>query len=239
MNKWNIRREKLILAGRRQEYMIRINNICKTYKGKGFEVQALKNITLEIEKGEMVAVVGTSGSGKTTLLNILGLIDEPESGEYILNSYNINRCSEKELAKIRNQNIGFILQDFALINRYTVEQNIQIPLMYSDIPKSDWNRRIDESLYKMGIYDKKKRIPAELSGGQKQRVAIARALVTDADVILADEPTGALDSKTSLDIMKIFQELQSEKKTIIIVTHDNDIAQFCGRIFRIEDGKLV
>lgn len=220
-------------------YAIRIENICRTYRGKGFQVEALKDITLNVEKGEMAAIVGTSGSGKTTLLNILGLIDMPDSGEYFLNGIRTGDCREKELARMRNENLGFVLQDFALIDRYTAEQNIRIPLMYSGIPKREWKSRIQECLEQMGISDRKKHLPSELSGGQKQRVAIARALVTGADILLADEPTGALDSKTSLDIMKVFSDLRAEGKTILIVTHDSGIAGRCDRIIRIEDGRLV
>lgn len=169
---------------------IGVEKVCRTYQGKGFRVEALKDITLSVEKGEMVAIVGTSGSGKTTLLNILGLIDMPDSGEYFLNGVRTGGCRDKELARMRNENLGFVLQDFALIDRCTAEQNIRVPLMYSGIPKKEWSGRIEGCLEQMGIADKKKRLPSELSGGQKQRVAIARALVTGADILLADEPTG-------------------------------------------------
>ena len=220
-------------------YAIRTEKIYRTYKGKGFQVEALRDVTLNVKKGEMVAIIGTSGSGKTTLLNILGLIDVPDSGEYFLNGIRTGECREKELARMRNQNLGFVLQDFALIDRYTAEQNIRVPLMYSDIPKKEWNGRIQACLEQMGISDRKKRLPSELSGGQKQRIAIARALVTGADIILADEPTGALDSKTSMDIMEVFSGLREEGKTILIVTHDSSIADLCDRLICIEDGRLV
>ncbi len=220
-------------------YAIRTEKMCRTYKGKGFQVEALKDVTLNVKKGEMVAIVGTSGSGKTTLLNILGLIDVPDSGEYFLNGIRTGECREKELARMRNQNLGFVLQDFALIDRYTAEQNIRVPLMYSNIPKKEWNDRIQYCLEEMGISDRKKHLPSELSGGQKQRVAIARALVTGADIILADEPTGALDSRTSLDIMEVFSRLREEGKTILVVTHDSGIADLCDRIVCIEDGRLA
>ncbi len=220
-------------------YAIRTEKIYRRYKGKGFQVEALRDVTLNVKKGEMVAIIGTSGSGKTTLLNILGLIDVPDSGEYFLNGIRTGECREKELARMRNQNLGFVLQDFALIDRYTAEQNIRVPLMYSDIPKKEWNGRIQACLEQMGISDRKKRLPSELSGGQKQRIAIARALVTGADIILADEPTGALDSKTSMDIMEVFSGLREEGKTILIVTHDSSIADLCDRLICIEDGRLV
>ena len=190
-------------------YSIEIDQICKTYRGVGYEVKALRNVSMKINTGEMTAVVGTSGSGKTTLLNILGLIDSPDSGTYRLGDIDTGECTETERACLRNSRLGFILQEFALIDRYTVEQNIKIPLLYSNVPKREWNMRIDAMLDKLGIAEKKKRRPAELSGGQKQRVAIARALISQGDVILADEPTGALDSRTSLEIIDLFQRIKS------------------------------
>ena len=239
-------------------YSIEIDQICKTYRGVGYEVKALRNVSMKINTGEMTAVVGTSGSGKTTLLNtgemtavvgtsgsgkttllnILGLIDSPDSGTYRLGDIDTGECTETERAGLRNSRLGFILQEFALIDRYTVEQNIKIPLLYSNVPKREWNMRIDAMLDKLGIAEKKKRRPAELSGGQKQRVAIARALISQGDVILADEPTGALDSRTSLEIIDLFQRIKSENKTIVLVTHDHDIAAECDRILHIEDGRL-
>lgn len=219
-------------------YSIEIDQICKTYRGVGYEVKALRNVSMKINTGEMTAVVGTSGSGKTTLLNILGLIDSPDSGIYRLGDIDTGECTETERAGLRNSRLGFILQEFALIDRYTVEQNIKIPLLYSNVPKREWNMRIDAMLDKLGIAEKKKRRPAELSGGQKQRVAIARALISQGDVILADEPTGALDSRTSLEIIDLFQRIKSENKTIVLVTHDHDIAAECDRILHIEDGRL-
>lgn len=219
-------------------YSIEIDQICKTYRGVGYEVKALQNVSMKINAGEMTAVVGTSGSGKTTLLNILGLIDSPDSGTYRLGEINTGKCTEAERARLRNSRLGFILQEFALIDRYTVEQNIKIPLLYSDVPKKEWNMRIDGMLDKLEIAEKKKRRPAELSGGQKQRAAIARALINRGDVILADEPTGALDSRTSLEIMDLFHGIKSENKTIVLVTHDSRIASECDRILHIEDGRL-
>lgn len=219
--------------------IICLKNITKIYKGADFEISAVDGISLEIEKGQMVAIMGKSGSGKTTLLNILGLIDSQDSGEYILNSRLVSSYSETEKAAIRNSVIGFVLQDFALLDRYTVEKNLKIPLMYSDIPKNEWNGRIEALLKKMGVFEKRNRKPSELSGGQKQRIAIARALITGADIILADEPTGALDSKTAKEIMQMFSEIKKEGKTIIIVTHDQDVAAYCDRIVTLEDGRIV
>ena len=157
-------------------YAIRTEKIYRRYKGKGFQVEALRDVTLNVKKGEMVAIIGTSGSGKTTLLNILGLIDVPDSGEYFLNGIRTGECREKELARMRNQNLGFVLQDFALIDRYTAEQNIRVPLMYSDIPKKEWNGRIQACLEQMGISDRKKRLPSELSGGDRNSASLSPVL---------------------------------------------------------------
>lgn len=217
---------------------IKLIDIMKEHEGKGFTVKALSQINLSINKGEMIAIMGTSGSGKTTLLNILGLIDTPTEGEYYLDGQNIADLTEKKLAKLRNEKIGFVLQDFGLIAQYTIERNVSLPLYYSGIPRKEWKQRTLELLAKVGISDKAKCIPAELSGGQKQRAAIARALIAQADIILADEPTGALDSKTSIEIMELFSQVKEQGKTVILVTHDAQIATYCDKIYYIEDGVL-
>lgn len=218
--------------------LIEIKSLNKTFGKNNSKTIALKDVNLKINKGELVAIVGTSGSGKSTLLNIIGTLDSPSSGEYLLNSKNISNLTQKELAKIRNMTFGFVVQYFALINDYTVSENIEIPLEYSKVKSNERERRISEVLKKLGILDKAKKKPKELSGGQQQRVAIARALINNPDVILADEPTGALDSKTSQQVIDILKELNKEGKTVIIVTHDNKIAMQCQRVLTIEDGSI-
>ena len=217
---------------------IRLEGITKLYEGKEFCVRALDEVNLSINKGEMIAIMGTSGSGKTTLLNILGLIDKPSEGYYFLEGEDVAKLNDKMLAKKRNEKIGFVLQDFGLIGYYTIEQNVMLPLHYSKFPKKEWKQRVKESLVKVGILNKIDFYPSELSGGQKQRVAIARAMITQSDILLADEPTGALDSKTSAEILNLFTQIKKEGKTIIIVTHDIEVAKHCDYIYRIEDGKL-
>ena len=218
--------------------LIELKNIKKIY-GKGdAEVDALRGIDLSIEKGEMIAIIGASGSGKSTLLNILGFLDKPTEGSYLLNGQSVGKLGDKILARNRNKYVGFVVQNFALIEDYTVFQNIKVPLDYTKISKKEKKQRIVTLLDKMKISDKKDKLPKELSGGQNQRVAIARALVNDPEIILADEPTGALDSKTGEDVMAIFKEFNKEGKTVIIITHDEKIANMCKRIIKIEDGKL-
>lgn len=219
--------------------MITLKNLSKTYNTGKIEVKALKNINIHIDKGEFIAIVGTSGSGKSTLLNILGLLDKCSEGVYTLNGQDVSSLKDKEKAKLRNKNFGFVVQYFALINDYTAFENIEIPLEYGKIKKSKRKELIRGILKSLDISDKARVSPKELSGGQNQRVAIARALVNNPDIILADEPTGALDSKTSKEVMNIFKELNKEGKTIIVVTHDRDIASCCKRIICIEDGKIV
>lgn len=218
--------------------LIELKNIKKVY-GKGdAKVEALRGIDLSIEKGEMIAIMGASGSGKSTLLNILGFLDKPTEGNYLLNGQSVGKLGDKILARNRNKFIGFVVQNFALIEDYTVFQNIKVPLDYTKISKKEKKQRIVTLLDKMKISDKKDKLPKELSGGQNQRVAIARALVNNPEIILADEPTGALDSKTGEDVMAIFKEFNKEGKTVIIITHDEKIANMCKRIIKIEDGKL-
>ena len=219
--------------------LIKLKNISKTYGQNDAKVEALKNINLSIEKGEMVAIMGTSGSGKSTLLNIIGLLDKPTEGCYTLEGKNVDKLKDKELAKNRNKFIGFVVQNFALIDDYTIYQNIKVPLDYAKVSKSEKKNRINTLLQKMKISDKKDKYPKELSGGQNQRVAIARALVNNPEIILADEPTGALDKNTGLEVMNIFKELNNEGKTVIIITHDEKIASMCKKIIRIEDGKIT
>ena len=219
--------------------LIEINNLSKVFGKNENEFKALNNISLTINEGEMIAIIGTSGSGKSTLLNILGCLDTATSGEYKLNSENINKFSEKKLANVRNSVFGFVVQYFALIDEYTVYKNVAVPLIYSSSKIKNKRIKIDELLDKLNILNKKSSYPNNLSGGQCQRVAIARALINDPKIILADEPTGALDKNNTTNIMELFLEFNKEGKTIIIVTHDEEIACMCNRIIRLEDGLIV
>ncbi len=221
--------------------MIELVNINKVYrKGNKNDVHALKDVSLKIEEGELVALVGVSGSGKSTLLHILGCLDDFDSGEYCFKGRNITRLGAKQIARIRNEEIGFVLQSFGLILGNTVYNNIALPLLLSNKTKiSEIEPIIDEILKKLGIYDKKRNLVESLSGGQQQRVAIARAIINNPLLILADEPTGHLDRSTSKDMMDIFHELnKNEGATILISTHDPFIYEQCHRIIRIDDGKI-
>ena len=213
---------------------IELKNISKTYSKNDIKVNALKDINICIDKGELVAIVGTSGSGKSSLLNIIGCIDKGYEGEYILNGKRIDLYKDEELALCRNKIFGFVLQYYGLLNNETVFDNIKLPLIYAK--KKEKANKVKEMLKKFNIEDKSQCKPTELSGGQCQRVAIARALINEPEIILADEPTGALDKRTSKEVMDILIELNKEGKTIIIVTHDEKIANQCNRIIRIEDG---
>lgn len=217
--------------------LIEMNNIKKKYGKDEGELYALRGINLSVERGEMVAIMGPSGSGKSTLLNIIGLLDVESYGEYKFQNESVNKLSEKQLSSYRNKYIGFVVQNFALIDDYTVFENIEVPLIYSKVNKKKRKESIINTLKKLGIEDKKDKLPKQLSGGQNQRVAIARALVNDPEIILADEPTGALDKENGEEVMNILSKLNKEGKTIIIITHDKDIAKKCKRIIYIEDGK--
>lgn len=214
--------------------MISLKNINKIYKKKDLEVPVLNNVNLEIKQGELIAIVGPSGSGKSTLLNILGCLDKQTSGKYFLKGEDISKMSAKEMAGLRNSTFGFIVQDFALINEYTVTQNVEIPLLYSKQKKD--KDAIDIVLKQLSIIDKKKELTSNLSGGQKQRVAIARSIINNPDIILADEPTGSLDQKTGHDVMNILMDLHKQGKTVIIITHDSNVAALCNREISIVDG---
>ncbi len=221
--------------------MIELKKICKTYHtGKTQTVKAADNVDLRIENGDVIAIVGTSGAGKSTLLKIIGLVERADSGEYLLDGKDIAKCSDGEAARIRNSKISFVMQDFALINQFTVLENTELPLLLSREKNTAKKRRemVENALSAVGIRELAKRPVCELSGGQKQRAAIARALVNNSDVILADEPTGALDSKTSSEVMSTLLELNEKGKTIIIVTHDPKIASLCRRVVTISDGRL-
>lgn len=218
--------------------MIELKNISKTYGKAESAVTALADVDLTIGDGELVAVIGPSGSGKSTLLNILGCLDRPTGGTYMLDGRDAGGLSGKELAALRNTTFGFVVQDFALINEYTVYQNIALPLQYGAARKSDIPAAVEEMLTELGISGKRDVYPTKLSGGQRQRVAIARALVNKPSIILADEPTGALDQNTGHEVMQMLRKINGSGKTVIIVTHNMDIANQCGRIVEIIDGRI-
>lgn len=220
--------------------MIEINNINKTYnKGKTNAFQALKDVSLSIEDGEMVAIIGKSGAGKSTLMHIIGCIDDFESGTYILNGDDISSIKEGKRAKIRNKDIGIVMQDFALVEDYTAIENVMIPLYFTKGKLLESKKSIaKKALEKVGIGELASKRVDKLSGGQKQRVAIARAIVNNPSILLADEPTGALDVKTSTEIMGVFKELNEQGITVIIITHDMEVAEACERVIEISDGKI-
>lgn len=219
--------------------MIILKDIHKTYGKGNNSLEALKGINLTINNGEMLAVMGASGSGKTTLLNIIGTIDRPTSGEYYIDSVRMDELSVKEMAVFRNRIFGFVMQDYALISHYSAIKNIMLPLHYTKLSRTEKKLRAMRLIEAMKLENRKDALPSQMSGGQKQRVAIARALVNDAKILLCDEPTGALDSATAMDIITILKNLNSEGRTVVIVTHDHSIAQKCDRIVEIRDGTII
>ncbi len=216
-----------------------IQKLNKIYTSEtGITFQALKDIHITIRKGEFVAIVGPSGSGKSTLMNILGLLDQPTSGSYELDGKDVARLQERALAEIRNRKIGFVFQSFNLLNRTSALHNVALPLIYSGVHRKEREQRATHTLAEVGLGDKLASKPNQLSGGQQQRVAIARALVTDPEIILADEPTGNLDTKTGEEVLQIFKRLNKQGKTIILITHSNEIAKAASRVVRIKDGQI-
>jgi len=218
--------------------IIKIQGIKKFYKVGTQEVKALNGVDIIIHQNEYVAIMGPSGSGKSTMMNILGCLDSPTGGSYILNGTDVSKMDDGDLAEVRNKEIGFIFQSFNLLPRYTALDNVSLPLIYSGIGKSERDRRAIETLESVDLTDRMHHKPNELSGGQRQRVAVARALINKPSIILADEPTGNLDSKTSIDIMKLFAQIHNKGNTIIVVTHEEDIAKHARRIIRLRDGLI-
>lgn len=219
--------------------LIQLKNIHKSYPLDGFNLEILKGINLEIAAGEFVAIMGPSGSGKSTLMNILGCLDTPTSGKYILDCENIEHLSGDQLAEIRNRKIGFVFQGFNLLSRTSAIENVELPMVYAGVPDKDREERAAKALDSVGLHERMHHQPNQLSGGQQQRVAIARAIVNEAPIIFADEPTGNLDTKMSVEIMDLFTKLNENlHRTIILVTHEEDIALFAKRIIKIVDGEI-
>src|SRR5213594_2540492 len=220
--------------------VIQASNLHKYYDTGTVRVHALRGISIEIRKGEFVAIMGASGSGKSTFMNIVGCLDKPSEGDYLLDGNDVSKASKNDLAQIRNEQIGFVFQAFNLLTRTSAMENVELPLIYSGVRAKERHRRSIEALGRVGLAGRGHHIPSQLSGGQQQRVAIARSLVNRPSLLLADEPTGNLDSRTSVDIMQVFQELnEGENLTIILVTHEPDIADFAKRIITFRDGRIL
>lgn len=219
--------------------ILSMRDICKSYYMGEEELEVLHNVNLTIHTGEFLSLLGPSGSGKSTMMNIIGCLDVPSSGKYLLSGQDIDDLNEIELAKIRNKEIGFVFQNFQLLPRMTALQNVELPLIYSGLHVSERQKRAKLILERVGLSDKMVNLPNQLSGGQQQRVAIARALVTEPSILLADEPTGALDQKTGAQVMELFEELNRERRTIIMITHDSNIARHAKRVVHILDGYLT
>ena len=219
--------------------LIEIKDLYKIYNLGDAEIRALDGVDATIDKGEILAIMGPSGSGKSTFMNILGCLDKPTSGEYFLNGVSVADLDRDQLSEIRNRELGFVFQGFNLLPRTSALENVELPMLYNSVPSSDRQEKAMSALRRVGLEGREKHHPNQLSGGQQQRVAIARAMVNEAPIILADEPTGNLDTRTSVEIMELFTKLNEEGITVIIVTHEPDIAQYCKRIIRFLDGKVI
>jgi putative ABC transport system ATP-binding protein len=228
----------MTVAGSGQGTLIQIDDVHKYYDLGETRVHALRGVTLQIGRGEFAAIMGASGSGKSTFMNIVGCLDKPSNGRYLLEGIEVSRLTKKELAAIRNRKIGFVFQGFNLLSRTTALENVELPTLYAHISKEEGHKRAMEALELVGLGDRTEHFPSQLSGGQQQRVAIARALVNRPSILLADEPTGNLDSRTSVEIMEVFQKLNDDGLTIVLVTHEPDIAQFAKRRIHFRDGKI-
>ena len=219
--------------------MISLKEIYKIYQVGDEEIRALDGINLEIKENEFVAIVGQSGSGKSTCMNIIGCLDIPTSGQYVINDKDVSRMKDDELASIRNEMLGFIFQQYNLISKLNVFENVELPLIYRGVDKSKRRKLVEDSLARVGLSNRINNMPSQLSGGQQQRVSIARALAGSPPVILADEPTGALDSKTGREVLELLKKINEEGNTIVLITHDNSIAEESKRIVRLHDGKII
>jgi len=219
--------------------LIEIKDLYKIYNLGDAEIRALDGVNATIDKGEIVAIMGPSGSGKSTFMNILGCLDKPTSGEYFLNGVSVADLDRDQLSEIRNRELGFVFQGFNLLPRTSALENVELPMLYNSVPSSERQEKAMSALRRVGLEGREKHHPNQLSGGQQQRVAIARAMVNEAPIILADEPTGNLDTRTSVEIMELFTKLNEEGITVIIVTHEPDIAQYCKRVIRFLDGKVI
>ena len=220
--------------------LIEVKNAIKTYKTGDDEFNALNDVSLNVEKGEFVAIMGASGSGKSTFMNLIGCLDKPNSGSYLLDGINVLSLDTDKLSEIRNEKLGFVFQGFNLISRTSALENVELPMIYMGIPEHERKQRAMEALKIVGLEDRAHHMPNQMSGGQQQRVAIARAIINDPPLILADEPTGNLDTKTSIEVMDFFVNLnETTGKTIVLVTHEQDIAEYCKRIVRFQDGNII
>jgi putative ABC transport system ATP-binding protein len=219
--------------------LIQLDQITKTYRMGDVDVHALRGVSLTVDRGEFVAIMGSSGSGKSTMMNILGCLDRPSTGHYMLNGNEVSQLSRNDLAEIRNRTLGFVFQSFNLLSRTSAVENVELPLLYQGVSTRERVRRAKASLERVGLGERFDHFPSQLSGGQQQRVAIARALVSDPKVILADEPTGNLDSKTSIEVMELFQALGKSGITVVLVTHEPDIATYARRVITMKDGVVV
>jgi putative ABC transport system ATP-binding protein len=228
-----------MMSGMQVKPVIRLKNVTKTYKLDSVSVEALRGVDLEINNGEFISITGASGSGKSTLLHLIGALDRPTTGRLFLDDKDIGKLNGKKLARLRGKRIGFVFQFFNLYPTLTAAENVQLPMVITEVEKHEREKRAEMLLAEIGLAERKDHYPAQLSGGERQRVAIARSLANNPDMILADEPTGNLDSRTSIEIMHLFKKLNKEGRTIVMVTHERDIAEFSKRMIQVKDGKII